>query len=325
MLHNPLPRDFVVAKPIGQESYKPEVLTTLEKRGALIGTRKRDGHKLIAEVCEEKRVRLYRSGMQEVDHRLDYIREEIRGLHLEPGTVLVGELVVERGAGRKLAEDLGGVTSVLGGSFATAQQALGRGPLPTLYVFNALHGYELKAKPYLDTLSWLRHRLDDGRYVVPVEEVLGGLSSMKDVSNDEAWEGLVLYDSSYRLTWRLGKTEPRPAGCYKLKPVNEDDFIIFSRERRFNENGSLRDVRLLQWDAAERKLFDCGRYGTFDAATRKVFSARGWDIKVVQMRFVRRYAKSGKLREPAFMRFRDDKDGDACIAPRSWPEAEFLR
>jgi len=323
--HNPLPKDFVLAKPIGQESYKPAVLTELEARGALIGTRKRDGHKLIAEVCAEGRVRLYRSGMHEVDHRLDYIRQEILRLRLEPGTVLVGELVVERGSGRKRVEDLGAVTSVLGGSYATAQQALGRGPLPSLVVFNMLQGHNLQAMPYIGTLRWLRKYLDNNSYVIPVEEVLGGLASMKAISNDEEWEGLVLYDSAYRLTWRLGKTEPRPAGCYKLKPVNEDDFIVFAKDRRFNDDGTLRDVRLLQWDAAQRKLFDCGHYGTFDAATRKVLSARGWSLKVVQMRFVRRYAKSGKLREPAFMRFRDDKDPDACIAPRSWSEAEFIR
>ena len=69
---------------------------------------------------------------------------------------------------------------------------------------------------------------------------------MKEISTDEGWEGLVLYDSSYRLTWRQGKTEPRPAGCYKLKPVNEDDFIVDAKLRRFNDDGTLRDITLLQ-------------------------------------------------------------------------------
>jgi len=320
---DPLPRNLVLAKPIGQESYKPEVLTDLESAGHLIGTRKRDGHKLLAEVCEGKRIRLYRSGMNQVDGRLDYLRQEIADLGLAPGTVLVGELVVERGADR--TEDLGAVTTVLGGALPTAKQALAQGLLPAFVVFNILEGPKLTARPYGEALPRLHRLLDGGSYVVAVEEVLGGFASMQEASRDGGWEGLVLYDSAYRLTWRLGSTEPRPKGCYKLKPVNEDDFIVFARHRRFNADGTLKDVLLLQWDPTERKLMECTHLGTFNAETRALLAAEGWSVKVLQVRYVRRYPKSGKLREPAFMRFRDDKNPDACIAPRSWPEAEHIR
>lgn len=323
MRFDPLPRNLVLAKPVGQESYNAEVLTDLESAGHLIGTRKRDGHKLLAEVCESKRIRLYRSGMDQVDGRLDYLRQEIASLGLPPGTVLVGELVVERGAGH--AEDLGAVTTILGGALPTAKQALAQGLLPTFVVFNALAGPKLAARPYGETLPWLHRLLDGGAYVVAVEEVLGGFASMQEASRDGDWEGLVLYDSAYRLTWRLGSTEPRPKGCYKLKPVNEDDFIVFARHRRFNADGTLKDVLLLQWDPERRKLMECTRLGSFNAGTRALLAADGWDLKVMQARYVRRYPKSGKLREPAFMRLRDDKNPDACIAPRSWPEAEYIK
>jgi len=323
---NPLPRNFKLAKPIGQESYKPEALMELEATGHLIGTRKYDGHKLIAEVCEDRRVRLYRSGMDQVDNRLDYIRQEIADLGLPSCTVLVGELVVERdGPYSSRVEDLGAVTTVLGGSPATAKAALAQGPLPAFRVFNMLEGPKLAARPYIETLPRLHRLLDRWAYVQAVDEVVGGFASMQEAAHDGDWEGLVLYDSAYRLTWRLGSTEPRPKGCYKLKPVNEDDFIVFARHRRFNADGGLKDVLLLQWDPMERKLMECTRLGAFDAATRAVLAAPGWDLKVMQARYVRRYPKSGKLREPAFMRLRDDKDPDACIAPRTWPEAEFIR
>lgn len=329
MRRDPLPSDFVVAKPIGQDSYSPDRLDELQASGRLIGTRKRDGHKVLVEVCDEK-IRLYSSGMHEIDHRLNYIRDEVRRARFPKGTVLVSELVVERTRERMFNEncaydDVGAVTTILGSSFANAQDALGRGPLPRLIVFNALFGPRLETESYVDTLDLLSDRLFGGRYLRLIEHLPLKLERMREWSLFHEWEGLVFYDADYRLTWRQGKTEPRPKGCYKWKPIREDDFIVMANGRRFNPDGSLRDVTLLQWDPVIQKHINCTRLGSFDAETRAVLAANDWSLKVMQVRFTNRYPKSGKLREPVFMRFRDDKGVDACVAPQTWPEVEIVR
>lgn len=326
---DPLANDFVVAKPIDQHSYKLAELEALYKRGALIGTRKRDGHKVIVEVCAHQRVRLYRSGMQEIDRRLEYIREEIRALRLPVGTLLIGELVLERVTDEKVVDDVAAITSILGGSFQKAQHALAQGMLPSLFVFQALHlhagGVQWVSRPYIETLRWLQNLLWEGRYVLSIDEVSGSLSVMREKMLREGWEGLVLYDAAYQLAYRHGDTAPRPRGCYKLKPVIEDDFFVRSDGRRFREDGTLKDVMLMQWASPEkRKILNCGRLGAFDATTREALSTMV-DPKVLQVRFVTRYVKSGKLREAAFMRFRDDKYPNECIAPHAWPEAQYVQ
>lgn len=326
---DPLADNFVVAKPIDQYVYKLATLRELQERGALIGTRKRDGHKIIAEVCADNRIRLYHSGMQEIDHRLDYIREEIRTLRLPKGTLLIGELVIERCANGKVFDDLGAVTSLLNSSFKSAQHLLAQGTLPALFVFQALHletgGVQWVSRPYLQTLRWLQNLLWEGRYVLAIDEVSGSLSVMQEKMFREGWEGLVLYDATYRLTYRHGGDTPRPKGCYKLKPIKEDDFFIRADGRRFREDGVLKDVLLLQWASPEkRQLLNCGRLGAFTVATREALATMV-DPKVLQVRFVSRYTKSGKLRESAFMRFRDDKSPSECVAPRLWPEAQYVQ
>ncbi len=326
---DPLAENFVVAKPIDQKDYKQAVLADLQRRGALIGTRKRDGHKVIVEVCADKRVRLYSSGMHEIDHRLNYIREEVRTLRLPVGTLLIGELAIERITDGNVVDDVTAITSILGGSFHKAQQILARGTLPSLFVFQALHlqpqGLTWLSWEYRKTLRWLQQLLWEGHYVVAVDEVMGPLSAMQEKVSSNGWEGLVLYDADYRLTYRHGETAQRPKGCYKLKPIIEDDFFIRPDGRRFREDGVLKDVMLLQWASHEkRRILNCGRLGAFDARMRQALSSMA-DPKVLQVRFVSRYPKSGKLRESAFMRLRDDKYPNECIASRVWPEAQYVQ
>lgn len=330
MHHSQLCSTFKLAKPIGQESYEKSVLTQLEIAGALIGTRKRDGHKMIAEVGRDQTIRLYTSGMHEIDHRLNYIREEIRSLRLREGTVLVGELVIERTTDGRTHDDMPSVHALLESSFKNAQKLLATGSIPQFFVFNALYDephHDLESWPYRTTLDWLQKKLRNGNYVVPVDEVTGTLEAMKKQAFDSGWEGLVLYDTAYRLTWRTEGLEPRPKGCYKFKPVNEDDFFIFSSWRRFRSDGLVKDVRLLQWEYRDATctaahFIDCGRLGAFDDMTRGELTASGWTNRVLQVRFVSRYPKTGKLREPAFVRFRDDKKMQECIAPKTWPHPQ---
>ncbi len=336
MSHGPLSADFVVAKPIGQGEYRYDMLQAMQSRGSLIGTRKRDGHKVLVHVGEDDAIRMYSSGMREMDHRLDYIRGEIRLLRLPIGTVLIGELVVEIAnseAPENCHDAMSYVASFLGSSMDRARDMLSTGIVPRLIVFNALHMhppiYVLSSWPYHRTLRWLRTTFWGGQYVTAVEEVPGPLSHMRALVSKGDWEGLVLYEADYQMTWRIGGGVPRPAGCYKLKPILEDDFIVYSDGRRFNEDGSLKDVMLLQEDPSSdrrtgRRLMSCGRLGSFDSETRAELSKNDWTHKVIQVRFVRRYSKTGKLREPAFMRFRADKDIRECIATQAWPDAEFV-
>ena len=199
MQRDPLPPNFVVAKPIDAKKSRTAAVAIreIEKRGTLIVTRKRDGHKVLVEVCLGNRVRIFRSGMGEIDHRLDYIRQEVRVHRFPVGTVLIGELVVERLEDGRLHDDVGTVGSVLGGSFKKAQEVLAKGPLPTLFVFNALFprpsGTSLESKPYHVTLHWIQKNLNGyGLYVRSVERVVGTLPRIQRDVTEQGWEGLVL-------------------------------------------------------------------------------------------------------------------------------------
>lgn len=103
-----LPKGFVLAKPIAQEGYDESVIYELERQERLVITRKRDGWKMLALVGAKGSVRLYTDGINEIDSRLDHIREEIQKIGFSANTLIVGEAIVDLNN----KDDLGRVVSI---------------------------------------------------------------------------------------------------------------------------------------------------------------------------------------------------------------------
>ena len=173
--------------------------------------------------------------------------------------------------------------------------------------------------PFIETLEALQRICRDlGSPLIQPPEVLRmSFDDAKKLVVARGWEGLVLYAADFRYEFRLdGKNPKRPWGCWKWKPVNEDDFIV--RDRVFNPDGTLKELVLSQI-APDGREFYCGRLGAFDKATRAKLGAMPAPF-VVQAEFDERYKKTGKLRVPRFVRVRDDKPVDQCVATKNYPE-----
>lgn len=220
MQRNPLPMNFVVSEPIPLSAGDFAVPSRYYQSGTLIGTRKHAGARIIAEVCSAGRVRFFMPNMREVGVRLNYLRDEINELGLAEGTLLIGDLVMEFGWRPPFREDVQAVDTFLNGSFESAQVTLGHGPLPALYVYNVIHGFSLQGWCYIDTLQWLQSTLLHGRYVRCIEQVFGPPQSMFDTAVAKSWEGVVLYDASYKVVCRAGRGKLRTAGCF-FAPVDK--------------------------------------------------------------------------------------------------------
>lgn len=322
-----LEKGFVLGKPIAQEGYEPEVLDALEREGRLIITRKRDGYKMLAASNDAGEFRLYTDGINEIDDRLAHIKHELNSLELK-NAWLAGEVIMDLDD----SDDFTKVASVMKAGMAKAIELQLRHGSLRFMVFNIIaRNGKACTTNYADNLAALAEVLERkaamyGTSAIAVEKtphvflvpVLNmPLSDAQSLVRKKGWEGLVLYADDFVNTFRTdGKDPQRPKGCYKWKPIFEDDFIV--REKILRPGGDeVKELVLLQIDPATRAEFECGKLGSFSAAMRKQLAKAKYPL-VVQAKFEARYPKSGKIRNARFMRLRTDKAWKDCIAPQSY-------
>ena len=315
-----LPKGFVLAKPIAQESYDESVIYELEPQGKLIITRKRDGWKLLAHFNSKGKIHLYTDGINEIDSRLDHIKKELQGMEFPPNTLVVGEAIVDLSNNDDLGKVIGIFHSKLDKSLAI-QKEYGKVRFMVFAVISLTvenssgsslgHDYrfEINKKKY--------------KYVFNAPIILETFNRAKELVVINGWEGLVLYDTDYQLTYRTdGKAPQRPEGCYKWKPILEDDFIVRHWIPRSDVVNQVKELILLQLDSETQQEFYCGKLGSFSNDMRDQLAKMHYPL-VVQARFDMRFPKTGKIRNPRFIRIRDDKPVHACISYKNYPEAEY--
>lgn len=316
----PLPKGFVLGKPIKPENYDPQVLLELEQNGRLVITRKRDGYKLYAVIDQRGKVEIYTAKMNRVDARLDHLCHEIKALKLPSGTLLVGEGLMDVNG----HDDFGLTVAVFKSSLEKSLEFQKNKGLLNYMIFDiiALEGRVVEVG-YLERLICLQFwRLSlqslKLRYLSVVPVLTSTLVEAQERVHHEGWEGLVLYDSDFVNVFRLdGKDPHRPSGCYKWKPIREDDFIVRRWIPHPDHPDRLKELVLLQIDPETRGEFECGKLGTFDNKTRGQLRRATYPL-VVQVAFEVRFPKSGKIRHARFMRVRNDKPLGECVAPQSY-------
>ncbi len=317
-----LPKGFVLAKPIAQESYDEAVIYELERKGRLLITRKRDGWKMFAVVGSNNKVRLFTDGLNEIDSRFDHIKKELERIKLFPNTILVGEAIVDLEG----SDDLGKIISIFHSNTERSIQLQKANGMAMFMIFGRIWpelegnepSYLIARRAMLAELFSLHEPLI---FVFPVLKLDISFDQAKKMVVEKGWEGLVLYDKDYVLTYRTdGKAPKRPEGCYKWKPILEDDFIV--REWITRPDGTVKELVLLQIDSSANHEFECGKLGSFNGTIRKELAEMKYPI-VVQVAFEARYPKSGKVRNARFLRVRGDKPVKQCVSPKSYSEAEY--
>jgi len=310
-------KSFVLSKPKKPEQYHESELPELEKQKRLIITRKRDGYKMFASVDERGVIRLYTDGINEIDNRLWHIKEELAFLKLPKNSLLVGEAIVDNNG----SDEFTHVASVFKSSEKNSlviqnQKSIGH---IRFMVFNIIFfDGEPVTLPYSDVLKLIDTLIPETAvhtFRVPILKM--SLEKAKALVEKGGWEGLVLYAKDYVISYRMdGKDPQRTKGCYKWKPIKEDDFIVRSRIIRPGTE-IVKEIILLQIDPDSGEEFDCGKLGGFTKKMREFLADNSIYPLVVQVEFELRF-RSGKLRNARFARIRTDKRAEDCIAPYSF-------
>lgn len=320
---DPLPEEFVLGKPLKPENYDKSLIYEIEKRGSLIITRKRDGWKLFAVVYKGK-VKIYTAGLEEIDSRLNHIKKDIVLLNLPSRTVLVGEgLIIKNGNG---SDDFNSAVKVFKSKEKDAIEFQVKNRWMKFMIFNILFygGQPVYNKPYSEILKMVNsimRRNDAIQHLFPVQVLKMDYDQAKELTREQRWEGLVLYDKNFRNTYRLdGKNPQRPRGCYKWKPMVEDDFIVHGWNSSRDDPSNFKDVDFFQVDPETGENFRCGTLGGFTKSEKEYLMKEAVYPLVMQIKFELRF-ESGKVRFPRFVRFRTDKKPSECIAPQNYKTA----
>lgn len=322
-----VPKGFVLAKPIEHTVYDPKIIYKLEKDHRLMITRKRNGWKMYLEVNAWGEIRFLTDGLNKIaNNKVGHLIKEAKKLNLPPKTLLVGEVVFDTEN-----DDRGKVISIMQ---AKDEKKIADCNIKLHYIlFNIVFWYGKSAGDKQDFLfnynelsTVLKEANKLPKYIHLVELLPSYLEQSfdraKERSMKEGWEGLVLYDSQYKLTYREdGKSPKRPEGCYKWKPTCDGDFIV--REVIYRPGTAIvKELILLQIDPTTGKEFNCGKYGTFTKVLREWLSREASYPLVVELKFDSRYRKTGKLENPRDFVVRNDKKPEHCLSPESFPEAE---
>jgi ATP-dependent DNA ligase len=321
---DPLPDGFVLGKPVDRHSYDEKEIYELEKRGDLIITRKRDGWKIYATI-KGGTVRLYTAGGNEIDGRLDHVKKDLLACKIPSPALIAGEGVIDI-----IHDDIGKVGSIFNANLKRSLELQKEYGKIRFMPFGLIHwgGRSVISDPYEKNLSRLGSALCHFyelvraglTYITPIHILTMSFDEAKKLVVEKGWEGLVLYDRNFANNFVLDGTSPdRPSGCYKWKPIFEDDFIARSWIPSPKNPSVVKDVVLFQKDPATGKEFLCGKFGTFSKKLKKELADDSKYPFVIQLEFDARYPKSGKIRGPRYVRIRTDKRVEDCISPKSYP------
>lgn len=316
---NPLDKNFVVAKP--QTTVSDERICELEACGRLVATRKRDGYCGLATVTGTKRhVRLYTRGIADTSARFPHIIESIRDTAVPTNSLLHGEMFFRGQTGEDYLDIFSRFSKSNPARAILLQEELGRAEFMVFAPIVA-NGRDVSVLPFGDrhamAAEWLdRHPIDAS--LSPMRAIPSSLENLKSLVHMKGWEGLVLYDKSAPSAYGLdGRTEdpPRPDGCWKWKPIFEDDFIVRKFAWGTGKNADrMGKLFLSQIDPVTGLEVACGEVaGGFSREKKLAFSQMSYPC-VIQVQFESR-TRSGACRVASFMRIRDDKELAGCVLP----------
>ena len=157
-----------------------------------------------------------------------------------------------------------------------------------------------------------------------------GIDGLLKIAERCGWEGFVVVDpySTYGdKAYNLRGKPDRPAGCCKLKPVFEDDFIAFFNPEegvgsygRGRNTGKLGSVELYQYNENGDLVYVCDMGNGWTQKFIDDNSAPECWPKVIQAKYdsrtyISKGDKTNALQFPRFVAEREDKIAEECINP----------
>lgn len=324
---DPLDPRLVLAKP--KHSVKESVVRALEEKGNLVITRKRDGYRTLVSISKGQ-VRCYTRGMRETTAHFPRIAEAIKKLDLpNDGVLLDGELLVSYNG----FDDISALTSIVKSDPQTAHKLQKQHPVSYIILNIVMLDHRLLIDlSFNERLNFVQLLFAGNKHfllplahnapVLPIEKLWHEFEASKQRVRREGWEGLVLYDRTKPTEIRLDgniASPPRPSGCWKWKPLKEDDFIV--RKWVYGTKGKAHERRmgklfLSQIDSYTGKEVPCGEVGIGFTDEMREFLADNTKYPfVAQVAFEKRFP-SNALRNPRFMRIREDKRSAECLLRR---------
>lgn len=347
-----LPKNFCGYKP--QTSIEDATLEKLHKAKKARYTRKYDGmcHLLVHHPAGWE---IYTRRMDLATERFPLHIAELEKTDFGVGTVIVAEAVCyDKNKSGK--EDFKAISSFCRSLPEESRKIVAdnRVPEPALVIFDVLfhNGKDLKTVTYDE-----RSQLWKGKF--PTADKRNSLLASIDyydvtpenwqkIAKENGWEGFVVTDGSAipgDKFYSFDGDAKRPKGHHKLKPIYEDDVVVFAAAvgsgKRLNGIGA---VYVKQLHPETKKWMYCGKVGSgFTdedlAEFEKIWRDKGYPIftkdkeaektdienndgLVIMIEYGDRQPGTQKFRFPVFCRIRTDKTASECVAQRLAPEEE---
>lgn len=341
-----LPKNFCGYKP--QTSIEDSALEKLHKAGKARYTRKYDGmcHLLVHHTSGWE---IYTRRMDLATDRFPEHIKELEKTGFGPGTVIVAEAVCYDKS-RQGREDFKAISSFCRSLPEETRKIVAEGkvPEPALVIFDFLfhEGKDMKTVDY-DTRS--KFWKDNFK---PADKRIGLIASVdyydvtpaswQEFAKKNGWEGFVVTDGSAvpgDKFYSFDGDAKRPKGHHKLKPIYEDDVVIFAGAPGTGKRlGGIGAVHVKQIHPETKKWMYCGKVGSGftdeDLAELEKLCKKN-DIPIVEkdkdvekmnidnhdglvamIEYGERQPGTQKFRFPVFMRVRTDKAVKECVAQR---------
>lgn len=350
-----LPKNFCGYKP--QTSIEPSTLEKLHKSNKARYTRKMDGMMHLA-VYQAWGWEIYTRRMDLSSERFPNHIKALEGTDFEIGTILVGEMVCVKNG----KEDFKAISRVCRSLPEETRKLVldGEVPEPKYVVFDILfhNGKDLKQVTYDDRHKLVKNEFSELRaiqtndssneLILRIDRYDVTPDTWEALAKKNGWEGFVVTDGSAipgDKFYSFDGDAKRPKGHHKLKPIYEDDVVIFAGAegsgKRMNGIGA---VFVKQIHPETKKWMYCGKVGSgfsdqdleelellFQEKEMKIFSkdkdAEKLDLNnedgiVAMIEYGERQPGSQKFRFPVFCRIRTDKAASECVAQRLAAEEE---
>ena len=346
-----LPKNFCGYKP--QTSIEDTALEKLHKAGKARYTRKYDGMCHLA-VHHPTGWEIYTRRMDLSTDRFPLHIQALEKTNYEVGTILVGEMACVKSDTK---EDFKAISRICR-SLPEESRKLVQDkevPEPKLIIFDILfhNGKDLKNTSYDDRMKLLEPNFYEMK--LAKDELIGRVDYYKvtpqtwqKFAKDHGWEGFVVTDGSAipgDKFYSFDGDAKRPKGHHKLKPVYEEDVVIFAGAKGSGKRmDGIGAVFIKQLHPETKKWMYCGKVGSGFTdqdlvELEKVFAQKKLKIVdkdkeaekmnlsfgdgiVAMIEYGERQPGSQKFRFPVFIRMRTDKDISECTAQRLAAEEE---
>ena len=274
---------------------------------------------------------------------------ELEKLNFDSGTILVGEMVCHNDDG---TDNFKAISRICRSDPPETRKLVEDNECvePTYHIFDMVffNGDSLEEKPYKDrAFLWetvLKKAKTNKKLFSEVDSLKLTPDTWEEYAKEEGWEGFVVVDKNSvpgAKFFSYNGDAKRPKGHHKLKPVYEDDVVIYAGVKGSGKRlGTVGSVLVKQIHPETGEWFRCGKVGSgftdediveieqelnknnlplYDKEKEDKGDLTDEGI-VAMVEFSERQPKTSKFRFPVFVRTRTDKLPKECVAQKLGPD-----